>query len=118
LWIIANPPWHTDAVGGRSHHQRRLGVGLKEISIGVVDTVGVVVVRGCFPFYQFGVELDLLGEHDPESMLGRPEPSVPITQTRRRPCWSFPWITIQMSRSRAFSTIYGVELGFTFIIWS
>ena len=21
LWIIADPPWHTDAVGGRSHHQ-------------------------------------------------------------------------------------------------
>jgi hypothetical protein len=22
LWILADPPWHTDAVGGRSHHQR------------------------------------------------------------------------------------------------
>jgi len=22
LWIIADPPWHTDADGGRSHHQR------------------------------------------------------------------------------------------------
>jgi hypothetical protein len=21
LWIIADPPWHIDAVGGRSHHQ-------------------------------------------------------------------------------------------------
>lgn len=20
-WIVADPPWHTDAVGGRSHHQ-------------------------------------------------------------------------------------------------
>ncbi len=23
LWIVADPPWHRDAVGGRSHHQRR-----------------------------------------------------------------------------------------------
>jgi len=22
LWIVADPPWHIDAVGGRSHHQR------------------------------------------------------------------------------------------------
>ena len=22
MWIVANPPWHIDAVGGRSHHQR------------------------------------------------------------------------------------------------
>ena len=22
LWILADPPWHSDAVGGRSHHQR------------------------------------------------------------------------------------------------
>ncbi|WP_206613042.1 hypothetical protein, partial [Paenirhodobacter populi] len=21
MWILAGPPWHTDAVGGRSHHQ-------------------------------------------------------------------------------------------------
>jgi hypothetical protein len=21
LWILADPPWHIDAVGGRSHHQ-------------------------------------------------------------------------------------------------
>ena len=21
MWIIADPPWHIDAVGGRSHHQ-------------------------------------------------------------------------------------------------
>jgi len=20
-WIVADPPWHIDAVGGRSHHQ-------------------------------------------------------------------------------------------------
>jgi hypothetical protein len=25
LWIIADPPWHIDAVGGRSHHQRHAG---------------------------------------------------------------------------------------------
>ena len=24
MWIVANPPWHIDAVGGRSHHQRRV----------------------------------------------------------------------------------------------
>jgi hypothetical protein len=23
LWILADPPWHIDAVGGRSHHQSR-----------------------------------------------------------------------------------------------
>jgi hypothetical protein len=29
LWIVTNPPWHTDAVGGRSHHQSRsAGEGL------------------------------------------------------------------------------------------
>ena len=24
VWIVADPPWHIDAVGGRSHHQRPL----------------------------------------------------------------------------------------------
>ncbi|WP_372834167.1 hypothetical protein, partial [Puniceibacterium confluentis] len=24
LWIIADPPWHIDAVGGRSHHQSHI----------------------------------------------------------------------------------------------
>lgn len=24
LWIVADPPWHSDAVGGRSHHQSRV----------------------------------------------------------------------------------------------
>lgn len=24
LWIIADPPWHIDAVEGRSHHQRQV----------------------------------------------------------------------------------------------
>jgi hypothetical protein len=23
LWTLADPPWHSDAVGGRSHHQRQ-----------------------------------------------------------------------------------------------
>ena len=23
MWIVADPPWHKDAVGGRSHHQSR-----------------------------------------------------------------------------------------------
>jgi len=24
LWILIDPPWHIDAVGGRSHHQSQL----------------------------------------------------------------------------------------------
>jgi hypothetical protein len=24
LWILTDPPWHIDAVGGRSHHQSRV----------------------------------------------------------------------------------------------
>jgi hypothetical protein len=24
LWILVDPPWHIDAVGGRSHHQSHL----------------------------------------------------------------------------------------------
>jgi hypothetical protein len=26
LWIIADPPWHIDAIGRRSHHQSRAGL--------------------------------------------------------------------------------------------
>jgi len=29
LWIIADPPWHIDAVGGRSHHQSLLTGALR-----------------------------------------------------------------------------------------
>jgi hypothetical protein len=26
LWILADPPWHIDAVGGRSHHQSHASI--------------------------------------------------------------------------------------------
>jgi NAD(P)-dependent dehydrogenase (short-subunit alcohol dehydrogenase family) len=30
LWILADPPWHIDAVGGRSHHQGPIYLACKE----------------------------------------------------------------------------------------
>jgi hypothetical protein len=30
MWILANPPWHIDAVEGRSHHQSEKPSGLQE----------------------------------------------------------------------------------------
>jgi hypothetical protein len=33
LWIIADPPWHKDAVGGRSHHQSRLNPNSDRLGI-------------------------------------------------------------------------------------
>ena len=31
LWILADPPWHSDAVGGRSHHQSRVEAQMRRL---------------------------------------------------------------------------------------
>ena len=42
LWILADPPWHIDAVEGRSHHQSLTDA--KSIAMaGVMSTPGISV---------------------------------------------------------------------------
>ncbi|MEW9922359.1 hypothetical protein AB2B41_22395, partial [Marimonas sp. MJW-29] len=42
LWIIADPPWHIDAVGGRSHHQSHPEEIMRELfgGIGPISVLG------------------------------------------------------------------------------
>jgi hypothetical protein len=37
LWIIADPPWHIDAVGGRSHHQRHADLRSRVEALAIND---------------------------------------------------------------------------------
>ena len=41
-WIVAIPPWHVDAVGGRLHHQRRVA---RDLSFGCRTGTRVDVVK-------------------------------------------------------------------------
>lgn len=70
LWIVADPPWHTVAVGGRSHHQSRCP------QIVLVGFANKALIRCSYSNDRFTVNLNSFGKA-PDAL--HQAPLVPVT---------------------------------------